>query len=186
MASLQGGITIPDTLSNVVDNERVPQAIRITSEFDAIAEDGGLFFNSPIFTVPSLGSYNLFIVTSPTATTSARLEFLMRTPGVINIFSNPTLSGVGTISPNGNHNLGSTVTSNLVLRTGVTTSNNGTKISDFLILGSTQGSGFGASAVAPAKVVIPPNSAFLIMFNNDDATPAKATVVFNWYETPLA
>lgn len=183
---LLGGITVPDSIARATTVENGSSALTIQSAEDVHVEHGTLFFVSPIFTVASGVPFYCEVASSLTKYSHARLIYIMGAPGVINTYMGHTLSAFGTVQPKGNFNFASTNTSTLELRTGVTPSSLGTKISDFLVLGTTgqgnQAPSGSLGAYSP-KIIVPPGMKFLSEFIQNSASPAEASLVINWNET---
>lgn len=183
---LLGGITVPDSVAKVSTEENGVTSLTSQSVDDVHVEHGDLFYVSPIFTVASGAPFYCEVNGSTTKYTHARLTFIMDAPGTINTYVGHTLSALGTAHSNGNFNFATPKTSTFVLRTGVTPSSLGTKVSDFLVLGST-GMGnqpaHGSLGGFSPKIIAPPGAKFLVEFSQTSGSPVQGSLIINWNET---
>lgn len=183
---LLGGITVPDSIARASTTENGVTSLTSQSVDDVHVEHGDLFYVSPIFTVASGTPFYCEVNCSSTKYTHARLTFIMDAPGLINTYVGHMLSALGTAILNGNFNFATPKTSTFVLRTGVTPSSLGTKVSDFLVLGSAgmgnQPASGSIGSFAP-KIIAPPGAKFLVEFSQTSGSPAQSSLIVNWNET---
>lgn len=183
---LLGGITVPDSVARASTEENGVTSLTAQNVDDVHVEHGDLFYVSPIFTVASGTPFYCEVACSATKYTHARLTFIMDAPGTINTYVGHTLSALGTVVPNGNFNFATPKSSSLVLRTGVTPSALGTKVSDFMVLGSAgQGNQAASGSIGSfsPKIIAPPGAKFLVEFSQTSGNPARSSLIINWNET---
>lgn len=180
------GITVPDSIARASTEENGVTSLTSQSVDDVHVEHGDLFYVSPIFTVASGTPFYCEVSCSATKYTHARLTFIMDAPGTINTYVGHTLSATGVAVANGNFNFATPKVSTFVLRTGVTPSSLGTKVSDFLVLGSAgmgnQPASGSIGSFSP-KIIAPPGAKFLVEFVQASGSPVQGSLIINWNET---
>lgn len=155
------------------------------ARFLAISElvELGLFHGtSPILTVGAGASAYVTIQTGTAKHMHVYLGFAATAEFIVNIYVSPTITSPGNLLTIANYHFGKPSVATAVLRRDVTISATGTKVGDFLVPGGHSGRNVGGAATNATKLILPPNTLYLMEYANQGVVDEFIEPQFNFHE----
>jgi hypothetical protein len=153
--------------------------------FDQLIEDGKLYGTSPHLTVAAGTNQYVTFTTPASRQVHLYLSFVATGSTRINVYTGSIISVPGTLRNNAPFNLTAPNTSQVVVREGVSVSDVGTMIADFLIPGGQGGNAVGGAVGQAQKVILPANTVFLFEADNLGTNDIFCEPTFAWFEVDV-